>query len=986
MQEFITVRGARQHNLKNINVKIPKNKLVVITGISGSGKSTLAFDTLYAEGQRRYIESLSSYARQFLGVMQKPEVDSIEGLSPAIAIDQKSISHNPRSTVGTTTEIYDYLRLLFARIGRAHCPSCGKELKRQTVPQIVDVIFSLADKKPITVLLLAPIVRGKKGEYKQVLDVLRKRGFTRARIDKEIYRLDELPPISKTKRHDIEIVVDRINIPKGFKYTTNTNSPEDYTLKQRITDSVETALEIGGGDLIVQINPLKLKSEEIILSEKLWCHNCNRGFPEIQPNTFSFNSPYGACPKCNGLGFLWQVDPQLVYNPDLSISEGGLLPYSNNTDPNSWHMRVISAVAEDYEFDLDVPLGALNKTQLDALLYGVPGNIYVKVKKGYWRTRYEGVIPRLERLYRETKSENMREEIEQFMRRLPCNLCHGTRLKEEATAVKIDKKNIFEVCNITIKELKKWIESLIKVSKEKEEKNSAISRFERIVADQILKEIDTRLNFLLEVGLEYLTLNRETRTLAGGEGQRIRLASQIGSGLVGVLYVLDEPSIGLHPRDIARLIATLKKLRDLGNTVIVVEHDEETIKSADWVIDLGPGGGINGGSVVASGPLSTIINCKRSITGQFLKGEKKVGEKISKGERNGQKGEIVVLGAQEHNLKNINVKFPLGKFICVTGVSGSGKSSLVMDILYNALSNKFNMIKLPEGKHKKILGTENIDKVINIDQSPIGRTPRSNPATYVGFFTKIRELFAETREAKMRGYTPSRFSFNLRGGRCESCEGEGVKRIEMQFLPDVYVTCDVCQGKRYTRETLEIQYKGKNIYEVLEMTVSEAKQFFSNVPPIKHDLDLLEKVGLDYIKIGQPAPTLSGGEAQRVKLAAELKKRATGKTVYILDEPTTGLHFYDIHKLLVVLHKLVDYGNTVIVIEHNLDVIKTADWIIDLGPEGGKEGGYVVYQGPLDGILKSKESYTGRFLHRKIFKREDKKTICTKTTHLLNRV
>lgn len=968
MREYIIIKGARQHNLKNINVKIPKNKLVVITGISGSGKSSLAFDTLYAEGQRRYVESLSSYARQFIGVMQKPDVDFIEGLSPAIAIDQKSISQNPRSTVGTITEIYDYLRLLFARIGRAHCPTCGRELKRQTVPQIVDTILRLGEKKEMLILLLAPIVKGRKGEYRQLLTVLNKRGFTRALINGELYRLDAPPKLHKTKKHKIEIVVDRLKLtPKDSKIAYSTKlTYEEQQFRQRLTDSVETALELGGGDMIVKINPNKAKSEELILSEKLWCHKCDRGFPEIQPNSFSFNSPYGACPSCNGLGFLWQVDPLSVYNPDLSISEGGLLPYSKDTDSDRWIIKVLSSLGEAYDFDLDTPLGALNKTQLDAILYGVPDYLYVKMKRGYWRTRYEGVIPRLERLYRETKSENIREEIEPFMKRLPCPLCRGTRLKEEALAVTVANKNIFMVSEMTVADLKKWIEKLIDVPFNNTSNNKPITTFERVVADQVLKEIYGRLNFLTQVGLDYLTLSRETRTLAGGEAQRIRLASQIGSGLSGVLYVLDEPSIGLHARDIDKLIKTLKHLRDLGNTVVVVEHDEETIRCSDWIIDLGPGAGINGGEVIAQGSIKEIVKSKKSLTGQFLKGERTVAENLVGLKRKTKPEKITVIGACEHNLKNINVDFPLGKFIVVTGVSGSGKSSLVVDVLYNSLANKLFDIKRPEGKHFKIIGTEYIDKIVNIDQSPIGRTPRSNPATYVGFFTKIRELFALTRESKMRGYTPGRFSFNVKGGRCEACQGEGLKKIEMQFLPDVYIPCEVCEGKRYTRETLEIEFKGKNIYQVLDMTVSEAKAFFITVPTIEHDLQLLEDVGLEYIKLGQPAPTLSGGESQRIKLCSELKKRATGKTMYILDEPTTGLHFYDIDKLLHILHRLVDSGNTVIVIEHNLDVIKTADWIIDLGPEGGENGGYVVYQGPLKGILSVKQSYTGLYLRKKL--------------------
>lgn len=940
MKDEIHVKGAKVHNLKNIDVKIPKNQLVVITGVSGSGKSSLAFDTLYAEGQRRYVESLSSYARQFLGVMQKPDVDFIEGLSPSIAIDQKSISQNPRSTVGTTTEIYDYLRLLFARVGRPHCPSCGKELKRQTVPEIVDNIRQLKKDK---IMILGPIVKGRKGKYAQYMTILKQRGYSRIRVDEKIYQIENVPEIEKNKKHNIEVVVDRLT----------SKSP-----KQRITDAVEIALELGDGELSVLIGADK-SAKEIFYTEKLWCPECEIGIKEIQPNSFSFNSPFGACSQCNGLGFEMQVDKDAVTNLALSIKQGGLLPYARRSDhEDGWTMRLLSAVAEEKEFNLDTPLYELTKDQLDALLFGIPYKISVKTRRGHWRTTYEGVVPRLARMYKDSTSEYVREDIEKYMRKLPCPECYGARLRPEALSITVDGLNIAEVTEMSIEENKDWISSLVGNGKH------PLSKFERMVAEQVLKEIHTRVKFLDEVGLSYLSLNRETRTLAGGEAQRIRLASQIGAGLSGVLYVLDEPSIGLHARDINRLLNTLKEMRDLGNTVVVVEHDEATMKAADWILDLGPGAGEFGGEVVTEGPISKIKANKDSLTGQYLSGTRKVGEDLKKKRRNGNGEELVVIGAQEHNLKDIKVKFPLGTLTCVTGVSGSGKSTLVNDILYNALANHFYSSKRKEGKHRVIQGVEYIDKIVNVDQSPIGRTPRSNPATYVGFFTPIRELFAATKESKMRGYAMGRFSFNVKGGRCEACNGDGLKKIEMQFLPDVYVPCEQCDGKRYRREVLEIEFKGKNIHEVLNMTVTEARVFFDSFPRIERDLKLLEEVGLGYLRLGQPAPTLSGGEAQRIKLASELKKRATGKTLYILDEPTTGLHFHDVDKLLKVLHRLVDKGNTVVIIEHNLDVIKTADYIIDLGPEGGDKGGKVLYQGPFGGIKDIKNSYTARSLSK----------------------
>lgn len=959
--EYITVKGARVHNLKNVDVDIPKEKLVVLTGVSGSGKSSLAFDTLYAEGQRRYVESLSSYARQFLGVMQKPDVDFIEGLSPSIAIDQKSISQNPRSTVGTTTEIYDYMRLLFARIGRPHCPSCKRELKRQTVPEIVDNVLGLANggKKPVKVLILGPIVKGRKGKYDQFLEIMKQRGYSRVRVDGKMYRIEDVPELKRYEIHHIEVVVDRLELTEKRIKSKN--------FKQRLTDDVEIALELGLGETVVletgteQQNPIRTATKtgtetEHLFTEKLWCPNCEIGVKEVQPNTFSFNSPYGACERCHGLGHEWQINPESVYNPAFSIKEGGLLPYAKRADhADSWTMKMLEAVTEELGFKMTTPLYELTESQLHSLLYGMKGQIYVKMKRGFWKARYEGVIPRLERMYRETKSDYIREEIEAYMRRLPCPDCNGLRLRPEALSVTIDNLNIAEASGKSVTDLKAWIEMLDSV-------NSPISSFEKLVAKQVFKEIGTRLNFLVEVGLQYLSLDRETRTLAGGEAQRIRLASQIGSGLSGVLYVLDEPSIGLHARDTDRLLQTLKRLVTLGNTVVVVEHDKETMEASDWIVDLGPGAGEKGGRIVAEGTIEEIKAEKKSLTGKYLSGEKMVAEELTKARRKGNGKTLTIIGAAEHNLKHVKARFPLGTFTTVTGVSGSGKSTLVNDILYNALANHFFTAKRVEGRHDQILGLEYLDKVVNVDQSPIGRTPRSNPATYVGFFTKIRDLYASTKEAKARGYTPGRFSFNVKGGRCESCRGDGLKRIEMQFLPDVYVPCEQCEGKRYTREVLEVQYKDKNIHDVLEMTVTEALEFFKYIPSIKRDLELLDEVGLGYIRLGQPAPTLSGGEAQRIKLASELKKRATGKTIYILDEPTTGLHFADIDKLLKVLHRLVDLGNTVVVIEHNLDVIKTADWVIDLGPEGGDKGGQILYQGPLAGLKTTPESYTGRFL------------------------
>jgi excinuclease ABC subunit A len=928
----IIVRGAREHNLKNIDLEIPRNKLVVITGISGSGKSSLAFDTLYAEGQRRYVESLSAYARQFLGLMQKPDVDLIEGLSPAISIDQKARSHNPRSTVGTVTEIHDYLRLLFARIGKPHCPQCGRPIERQTAQQIVDQIMALPE--GTAVQIMAPVVRGRKGEYKQLFEDLKKEGFVRVRVDGVLRTLFEDIELDKNKRHDIEIVLDRIKV--------------EAKKRGRIADSVETALKWGQGLVIVEI----VGEGEKLFSEHFACPVCGVSLPEIEPRLFSFNSPFGACPACDGLGMRMVVDPELVIDPRKSIREGGILPWANSR--SRWLSALLEGVCRAYRIDPDVPLGRLPKEKLDIILYGTRGELVPFVyTTTYGKTRtyyrpFEGVIPYLEAAYREAMSDEAREEIEQYMSALPCPECKGARLRPEALAVTVGGKNIWEVTKLTVREALEFFENL------------KLTEREEMIAHQILKEIKNRLQFMADVGLDYLTLDRPANTLAGGEAQRIRLATQIGSQLTGVLYVLDEPSVGLHPRDNARLIATLKRLRDLGNTVIVVEHDEATMRAADWIVDLGPGAGIHGGYVVATGTPEEIARNPKSLTGQYLAGIRRI--PIPAKRREPKDKWLVVRGAREHNLKGIDVRFPVGLFICVTGVSGSGKSTLVEEILYRGLSWKLGYSAGKPGAHDDIEGWEYFDRVLLVDQSPIGRTPRSNPATYTKAFDPIREVFAATPEARMRGYTPGRFSFNVRGGRCEACQGQGKVKIEMHFLPDVYVPCDVCKGTRYNKETLSVRYKGKNIAEVLDMTVEEALAFFSAIPPIREKLQTLYDVGLGYIKLGQPATELSGGEAQRIKLARELSKRQTGRTLYLLDEPTTGLHPEDVRKLLSVLHRLVDAGNTVVVIEHNLDVIKTADWIIDLGPEGGERGGEIIAEGPPEKIAENPRSYTGQFL------------------------
>ena len=934
MNEYIKIEGARAHNLKNINVQIPRDKLVVVTGLSGSGKSSLAFDTIYAEGQRRYVESLSAYARQFLGQMDKPDVDNIEGLSPAISIDQKTTSHNPRSTVGTVTEIYDYLRLLYARAGRPHCPNCGKPITQQSVDQMVDRIMQLPAGAKL--LIMAQLVRGKKGEHKKVLEQIRREGYVRVRIDGELHDLGEEIALEKQKKHTIEIVVDRLVVREG--------------MESRLADSLETALHAGEGVVYVQV----VDGDLLMFSENFACVDCGISLPEIAPRMFSFNSPFGACPVCTGLGSHKEFDPALVVpDPTLSVADGVFAPLSKN--PNSYGMRAITALLAAHDYDAHTPWNRMDKKTQKMLLYGSDEyvsfqytNMFGEEKE--YHVPYEGVLPALTRRYRETDSEEMRESYEDYMTDTPCSACHGARLKPEALAVTVGGKNIAALTALTIREADAFLMAAEQDFTPREAK----------IAGEILKEIHARLHFLLDVGLDYLTLSRAASTLSGGEAQRIRLATQIGSGLMGVLYILDEPSIGLHQRDNNRLLATLRHLRDLGNTLIVVEHDEDTMYAADHIIDIGPGAGEHGGEVVAEGTAAEIMKNPASITGQYLSRKQFIPVPAERRRGNGYFLEIV--GASENNLKDVNVKFPLGTLTLVTGVSGSGKSTLVNEILYRGVASRLYRAKGKPGKHKKIKGLEHIDKVINIDQQPIGRTPRSNPATYTGVFDAIRELFSQVSESRMRGYKAGRFSFNVKGGRCEACRGDGILKIEMQFLPDVYVPCEVCKGARYNRETLEVHYKGKTIAEVLDMTIDEAVEFFANVPRIARKLEIIRDVGLGYIRLGQPATTLSGGEAQRVKLATELARRSTGKTLYILDEPTTGLHAADIHKLLLILQRLVDGGDTVVVIEHNLDVIKTADHIIDLGPEGGTGGGTIVAQGTPEEIVKVKASYTGQFL------------------------
>ena len=936
----IIIKGAREHNLKNVDVEIPRDRLVVMTGLSGSGKSSLAFDTIYADGQRRYMESLSSYARMFLGQMEKPNVDSIEGLSPAISIDQKTTSKNPRSTVGTVTEIYDYLRLLYARIGIPHCPVCGREIRQQTVDQIVDKVMELETGTKIQIL--APIVRGKKGEYAKELDSIRKSGYVRVRIDDITYDLSEEIKLEKNKKHNIEVIVDRLVIKDE--------------IKSRLSESIETAGGLTDGLIYVDV----IGGEELHFSQNYACPEHGVSIEELNPRMFSFNNPFGACPKCTGLGTFMHVDPDLIIpNKDLSIKEGAIKASGWTYAKGSMADMYFSGLAKHYGFSLDTPVKDLSETAINVLLYGTNGE-KIPLSRAFnggtssYKTDFEGIVNNLERRYRETNSNYSRDEIQEYMSDVECPVCHGERLTKEALSVTIGGKNINEFCKMSITKALEFVNSL------------EFTEREKLIGKQIIKEIKERLGFLRSVGLEYLTLSRSAGTLSGGESQRIRLATQIGSSLMGVLYILDEPSIGLHQRDNDKLINTLKRLRDLGNTLIVVEHDEDTMNAADFIVDVGPGAGVHGGEIIVAGTPDEVKACERSITGQYLSGKKKI--PVPAVRRPVTDKFLIVKGARENNLKNVNVKIPLGVFTCVTGVSGSGKSSLVNEIVYKHLVAKLNRAKVRAGKFDGMDGVEQLDKVIDIDQSPIGRTPRSNPATYTGVFNDIRDLFASTTDAKMKGYTSARFSFNVKGGRCEACEGDGINKIEMHFLPDVYVPCEVCKGQRYNRETLEIKYKGKSIYEVLEMTVEEGMNFFENVPKIARKLRTLYDVGLGYIKIGQPATTLSGGEAQRVKLATELAKRATGRTIYILDEPTTGLHTADVHQLIEVLQKLVEGGNTVLVIEHNLDVIKTADYIIDLGPDGGDKGGTVIAEGTPEQIAGCKASYTGQYLKKMLAK------------------
>ncbi len=937
MNDKIIIKGAKEHNLKNINLEIPRDKLVVITGLSGSGKSSLAFDTLYAEGQRRYVESLSSYARQFLGLMEKPDVESIEGLSPAISIDQKTTSKNPRSTVGTVTEIYDYIRLLFARIGTPYCPNCGKKIEKQSIDQIVDNVLKLEMGTRIQVL--APVVRGRKGEYTKLFEDLQKDGFARVRVDGENYELTDEIKLDKNKKHEIEIVVDRLVIK------------EDITA--RLTESIEVALKHADNLVLIDI----IGKKPVLYSCNYACPDCGFSFPELTPRMFSFNNPYGACPKCSGIGYLMKMDEDLIIPDKNKTLYDGVKAFGSSTMKKGETMAKMyfESIGRHYGVDIKKKIKDLPRDFLEKILYGTgTEEIDFEFESPYgtrkFKAPFEGVIPTLERRHNETKSQGMRDFYELYMSNMHCDACNGARLKKEILSIKIGDKNINELTDLSIRQLQDFL------------RNLELTQSQKIIADMILKEIDARLQFLIDVGLEYLTLSRSAGTLSGGEAQRIRLATQIGSGLTGVLYILDEPSIGLHQRDNDRLIATLKKLRDLGNTLLVVEHDEDTMYAADQIIDIGPGAGVHGGHVIAQGTAEEIKQIEGSITGDYLSGRKKI--YVPKTRRKGNKKSIEVIGATENNLKNVSVKFPLGVFTCITGISGSGKSTLINEVLYKNIAQQLNGASEKPGKCKQVKGLNNIDKIINIDQSPIGRTPRSNPATYTGAFDLIRDIFAGTNEAKMRGYEKGRFSFNVSGGRCESCNGDGVHRIEMHFLPDVYVPCEVCKGKRYNRETLEVKYKGKNIADVLDMTVEEALKFFENIPKIKQKIQTLYDVGLGYIKLGQPSTTLSGGEAQRVKLATELSKRATGKTLYILDEPTTGLHIADVHRLVDILQRLVDTGNTIIVIEHNLDLIKTADYIIDLGPEGGDAGGEIIAVGTPEQICKNERSYTGKFLKK----------------------
>ena len=943
-REYIKIRGANEHNLKNINVDIPRNELVVLTGMSGSGKSSLAFDTIYAEGQRRYMESLSSYARQFLGQMEKPNVESIEGLSPAISINQKSTNRNPRSTVGTVTEIYDYFRLLYARIGIPHCPKCGREIAKQTVDQMVDQIMNMGEGTKIQ--LLAPVVRGRKGEHAKVLERAKRSGYVRVRIDGSMYELTEEIKLDKNIKHNIDIVVDRLVVKDG--------------IQRRLTDSIENVLELAEGLLVVDV----IGGEPVNFSQSFSCPDCGISVSEVEPRSFSFNNPFGACPVCFGLGYKMEFDEDLMI-PDkrLSINEGAItvMGWQSCADKSSFTNAILRALAKEYNFDLDTPFQDYPQKIHDILIHGTNGKEVLvhytgQRGSGVYPVAFEGLIKNVERRYRETASESSKQEYETFMRITPCKECKGMRLKKESLAVTVCDKNIYEITSMSIRDLQKFLDTM------------TLTKQQQFIGERVLKEIRARVGFLVDVGLEYLSLARATATLSGGEAQRIRLATQIGSGLVGVCYILDEPSIGLHQRDNDKLLNTLKNLRDLGNTLVVVEHDEDTMLAADYIVDIGPGAGSHGGEVIACGTAEEIMQIPESITGQYLSGKKRIPVPET---RRTPTGWIKVLGAQENNLKNVDVEIPLGVMTCVTGVSGSGKSSLVNEILYKHLARELNRARCIPGRHKGIEGVEQLDKVINIDQSPIGRTPRSNPATYTGVFDLIRDLFASTADAKAKGYSKGRFSFNVKGGRCEACGGDGIIKIEMHFLPDVYVPCEVCGGKRYNRETLDVKYKGKSIFDVLDMTVEEALPFFENVPFIRRKIETLYDVGLSYVKLGQPSTTLSGGEAQRIKLATELSRRSTGRTIYILDEPTTGLHFEDVHKLVEILHRLADGGNTVVVIEHNLDVIKTADYIIDMGPEGGDRGGTVIAKGTPEEIVKVKKSYTGYYVKKMLEK--DKK-------------
>lgn len=933
----LIVRGAREHNLKNVSIELPRNALIVFTGLSGSGKSSLAFDTIFAEGQRRYVESLSAYARQFLGQMDKPDVDFIEGLSPAVSIDQKSTNRNPRSTVGTITEVYDYLRLLFARAGRPHCPTCGHAVTRQSPQQIVDQILTMPPTTKFQVL--APIVRARKGEFVELFADLITQGFSRARVDGEVIQLTDVPKLKKQEKHTIEVVVDRLTAKEESK--------------TRLTDSIETALRLASGIVLLDFVDAKGAEKERTYSEHLACHDCNLSFEELEPRSFSFNSPFGACPECSGIGTKLEVDNDLIIPDDsISINEGAIAPWSGGQS-SDYFLRLLEALAKDVSFSLDTPWKKISVKARDAIINGYEYEIKMKYKGRYgtknYTTGFEGVVPFIHRRHSETDSDYSRDKYEAYMRETPCDVCKGARLKPEVLAVTLGGKNISEITELSIMECAEFLKAI------------KLNKREAQIAERVMKEVHARLGFLLDVGLDYLSLARPAGTLSGGEAQRIRLATQIGSGLVGVLYVLDEPSIGLHQRDNRRLIDTLTRLRNLGNTLIVVEHDEETIRTADWVVDIGPGAGEHGGKVVVSGSYDDLIASKESITGAYLSGRKSIAIP-TKRRKVDPKRQLIVKGAKENNLQNIDVEVPLGVFVSVTGVSGSGKSTLVNDILYTTLANKLNGARLVPGRHRTVSGIDLLDKVVHVDQSPIGRTPRSNPATYTGVFDKVRALFAETSEAKIRGYQQGRFSFNVKGGRCENCSGDGTITIEMNFLPDVYVPCEVCHGARYNRETLDVHYKGKTIADVLDMPIEQAADFFESVPAIARYLKTLNDVGLGYVRLGQSAPTLSGGEAQRVKLSTELQRRSTGRTIYVLDEPTTGLHFEDVSKLLGVLNRLVDTGNTVVVIEHNLDVIKSSDWVIDMGPEGGFRGGLVVAQGTPEDVAKVKASYTGQFL------------------------